>query len=913
MINATGGDFRVATSRRFYAGRFVTQENSSSSFTGRRRAKKTRFAVKFADWLSTRLITIGGVGTIVAVSLVGVLLVSVALPLFYDAELHHPRTTSSPWTASDRPLRVVVDEYQTIGWALYPDGTLQLFEISTGDEIKREQLFEDDAKLTSISVIPDIDDDEAKKDKNLSRLQVAVGFDDGSVRLGTIGFATSFPAIADVPQELRKMGIDETSQMNGGVVKVTQQRQFRFQEVVTEFENPPLRFGTEPIKKVAHAQRGKGFGVAVFTGDDKLVFANVRRRKTPDESIVYRIVSKSKDKAELDFDFSERGEPAFLTVPTRGDMIYAAWRDGHLLRFNTELVKEAKLAEELNLLDEDGGEVTVLDFALNRETLLVGDSSGHLRGWFPVKRADTSHLPGALPTTDGMLLAPVHTLPAGEAAVTSLGISERTRLVAVGYADGRLKVFHVTTDQLIAEAEPAAGEAVDFIAIAPKDDGIYAVGGDYVWSCGFEPGHPETTWSSLFGPVWYEGYEEPDMTWQSSFAGVGPEMKLGLWPLVFGTLKATFYSMLIGAPLALLAAIYTSEFSRPRAKATIKPVVEMMASLPSVVLGFLAALVFAPMVEKFVPTTLAAFFTVPLVFLLSAALWHLLPPVAALSLERFRFLYCLMLVPAGLVLAYLVGPLFESLFFAGNIMLWLDGQIGTGTGAWMLLLLPLSAFTITGLTMTFVNSWLRRVSAEWSRRKFVWLNLLKFGVGVAATFGLAWALSSLLTAVGLDPRGTYVDTYVQRNALVVGFAMGFAVIPIIYTIAEDALSTVPSHLRSASLGAGATPWQTTIRIVMPTAMSGLFSALMIGLGRAVGETMIVLMAGGNTPVREWNIFNGFRTLAANIAVELPEAVQGSTHYRTLFLAALALFVLTFVVNTVAELVRLRFRKRAIEL
>ena len=96
-------------------------------------------------------------------------------------------------------------------------------------------------------------------------------------------------------------------------------------------------------------------------------------------------------------------------------------------------------------------------------------------------------------------------------------------------------------------------------------------------------------------------------------------------------------------------------------------------------------------------------------------------------------------------------------------------------------------------------------------------------------------------------------------------------------------------------------------------MSGLFSAVMIGLGRAVGETMIVLMAAGNTPILEMNLFNGFRTLAANIAVELPEAVIGSTHYRILFLAALTLFMMTFVVNTIAESVRQRFRRRAFEL
>ena len=139
--------------------------------------------------------------------------------------------------------------------------------------------------------------------------------------------------------------------------------------------------------------------------------------------------------------------------------------------------------------------------------------------------------------------------------------------------------------------------------------------------------------------------------------------------------------------------------------------------------------------------------------------------------------------------------------------------------------------------------------------------------------------------------------------------MGFAVIPIIYSISEDALVSVPDHLRAASLGAGATAWQTAVLVVMPPAMSGLFSAAMIGVGRAVGETMIVLMAAGNTPIMDMNIFNGFRTLSANLAVELPEAVQGSTHYRTLFLAALALFAMTFVLNTAAEGVRLHFRKK----
>ena len=139
--------------------------------------------------------------------------------------------------------------------------------------------------------------------------------------------------------------------------------------------------------------------------------------------------------------------------------------------------------------------------------------------------------------------------------------------------------------------------------------------------------------------------------------------------------------------------------------------------------------------------------------------------------------------------------------------------------------------------------------------------------------------------------------------------MGVAVIPTIFSMAEDAIFSVPKHLTQGSLALGATSWQTLSRVVILTASPGIFSAVMIGLGRAVGETMIVLMATGNTPLMDLNIFSGMRTLSANIAVEMPESEVGSTHFRVLFLAAMVLFMLTFLFNTVAELVRQRLRER----
>ena len=160
-------------------------------------------------------------------------------------------------------------------------------------------------------------------------------------------------------------------------------------------------------------------------------------------------------------------------------------------------------------------------------------------------------------------------------------------------------------------------------------------------------------------------------------------------------------------------------------------------------------------------------------------------------------------------------------------------------------------------------------------------------------------------ALGLDVA--------SESALAAGLVMGMMIIPFVSPLSDDVITAVPQSLRDGSLGLGATKSETIKRVILPAALPGIVSAFMLAISRAVGETMIVLMAAGNTPLIGWNVFNGFQTLSAAIATELPEAARGGTHYRVLFLAALVLFAMTFVVNTAAEIVRQRFRRRAHEL
>ena len=840
-----------------------------------------------ADKVSTFVITVGGIGTIVSVLCVFLVLFGVVVPLFSSATLGTPARSQFN-TGGRAPLAFKVDEYRVLGWTLFEDGTIEAFRVDTGDIVWTDDLVDGDLTIRCAS-IPD------------TSTTIVLALSNGNIQFVTVDFRTEFIPDDQVPKSVADLKQGEVGTVTDGVVQWTPQEQLRKQRLVVEMSEP-TEFVGKPLNQIRHVTNSRGFAVAAIAEDGELLFGSVRERENMlTGDVTLRVTSAVLPSAP------GRESPDEIFVIGTGNNVYAIWYDGTIVRYDTRSGTEISIAETVNVFEDNAGRtITAAKLSIGNETLNIGDSSGTVTSWFCVRNP-------AATTPDGRWLLPIHDLGSGDSAVSTIAVSHGSRMLAIGHNSGLLRVCHVTTDQHLIDVNLPDDSKIELAYMGPKDDGLFAVSNGNIWSVDFDPAYPETTFASLFGRVWYESYDQPKHEWQSSYSGVGPEMKLGLRPLIFGTIKATVYSMLFGAPLALLAAIYTSEVLSPRWRTSVKSLIEMMASLPSVVLGFLAGLVIAPFVQNIVPIVLCSFFVIPLSVSLGAFLWQQIPHRTVLRMSPYRLWFITIAIAAGIYTSTLTGPFVERWLFADDIALWLDGQKGNSTGAWMLLLLPLSSLLMAIVVTLFVNPILTQRASSWSRRAFTIANLLKFVSAATGAMVIAYIVSSALNAVGLDLRGSFVGTYEQRNAMVVGFGMGFAIIPIIYTIAEDALSTVPRHLRSASLGAGATPWQTAVRVVVPTAMSGLFSALMIGLGRAVGETMIVLMAAGNTPIEDWNAFNGFRTLSANIATELPEAVRGSTHYRTLFFAALTLLLLTFCVNTAAEIIRLRFRKRAVQL
>jgi phosphate transport system permease protein len=540
------------------------------------------------------------------------------------------------------------------------------------------------------------------------------------------------------------------------------------------------------------------------------------------------LMGKGKLEVTGSFDVTSElsAKPLLVRSSPNGTIALIAGEDGTIDYFVTEGREKPEKRQSFQpFLNE---KIAELDFLFGGVSVVITAASGQQEVWSLLRPEGEST----------RVFARTKTFPAMPAGEMTFAASQRNK----GFftiSNNNASLRYSTTEKIRWEG------TLPFVPAAASYDGkservFLANAEGRLLKLDLHDPHPEAGWQAFFGKVWYEGASKPEFTWQSTGGSDEFEPKLSQIPLIIGSLKGTFYALLFSLPIALLAAVFSANFLPASAKRVLKPTMEIMASLPSVVLGFLAGLWLAPLIETKIPSILLVCLAIPLTAVICGMISSRLPRVVRNRIEGGReWLVLLPLLAVAFYVAWQMGPLLERFCFVYQ-----DPSSG------------------------------ERI----------------------ADFRLWWPE---FTGLPFD----------QRNSMVVGFMMGFAVIPIIFTISEDSLSNVPKSLTAASAALGASRWQVVRTIVLPIASPGIFSAIMIGLGRAVGETMIVVMASGNTPLTEWNIFNGMRPLSANIAVELPEAALGSTHYRTLFLGALLLFLFTFTLNTIAEIFRDRLRNR----
>ncbi|CAB1274718.1 ABC transporter permease subunit [Candidatus Nitrosacidococcus tergens] len=730
-------------------------------------AKFSRWRI-FKDKLARYYIVLGGISVIATVILIFFYLLYIVVPLFYLPQIKFKEIhLDYPQTTS----YLGMNEENTIGLQLNDQGQGTFFSIENEKLLKKIQIPTSknvEIKITSFAT------------SHRNKISI-YGLSDGKGIIFYPNYATSYTDSSNTPEITYPLG------------------------------TIPIQIDPEyqPLNLVNIQADKEQIIVAAVTEDNRLVLTRFSQHLNELEEAptgLTTIINLNSLTA------------THIIINSLQQALYLADSQGYLNIYQAKEWENPQLIQRAKAVPRDV-KITALASLVGEISLLVGDSLGQISQWFPVK--DNNNQP---------ILSKVRVFNEQHAPIQAI-ISESTRKVFFAIdTQGYIGLYHATGHKTLKVIQ-ITHLPLKLASLSLKGDKLLTVDSkNKIFFLDINNPYPEFSWQSLWNKIWYEDRQEPEFVWQSSAASDIFEPKFSLTPLLFGTFKAVFYAMIFSIPIAIMAAIYVAYFMGAKMRRIIKPAIETMAALPTVILGFVAGIWLAPIVEE----NLLSIFIFPLLLVITIFIFAYYWQYKFTWLRQWTqngweiFLLVPIIVGIGFLALSVNKPL-EVILFNGDISQWISNHFGI--------------------------------------------------------------------------------LYNQRNALIIGIAMGFTTIPLIFSISEDAIFSVPKHLTTGSLALGATPWQTLTRVVLLTASPGIFSAIMIGFGRTIGETMIVLMAAGNTPIMDFNPFQGLRTLSANIAVEIPEAEVGSIHYRILFFAALLLFIITFTFNTFAEIVRQKLRAR----
>jgi len=612
------------------------------------------------DQLASKIIGLGGFVVIAAVLLILFYLLYVVTPLFLPAKISQTSLNgSADWLKNDTAF-LSIEEQQQVAFRITQKGSAEFFSLDGLILIESAEIRKAGPDVAVVAA-----------DQGYSGL-VAVAFEDGRVSLLGSQYSTDFSAGI----ELRK--IIPTLDFTYG----TGQRELMPGGGIT--------------------------GLALSDSETELLLAaagsggRVRlERNLKQENFLSGEVSLESNVNSLDVDF----EIASITISNDHRWLYLGDESGRIHFFNTSTMQAVQVVQVSDTA------ITSMSMLLGGISVLAGDADGYVTQLFPVRDGDNQYSLEVIRRFEGQ-----------GATVTRIIPEQRRKGFITVDADDNLSIYHSTAGEMVL-SEKLSGQPAA-LALAPRASGLLLLYSDGPAEfMDIDNQHPEVSFSSLWSKVWYENYSGPEYVWQSSASSNEFEPKFSLTPLAFGTLKAALYAMLFALPLALMGAAYTAYFMSPALRRMVKPAIEIMAALPTVILGFLAGLWFAPFLEENLAGMLSMMLVIPAGLLLFAWFWtRAAQSIRNLVKEGWEPVLLLpVLVILGFVSIEFVGPL-QDLFFEGDLRTWLSREAGI--------------------------------------------------------------------------------SYDQRNAMVVGCAMGFAVIPTIFSIAEDAIYGVPRSLSNGSLALG---------------------------------------------------------------------------------------------------------------
>ncbi len=573
----------------------------------------------FYDQSASVLIAIGGVGVIVAILLIFLYLFYEVVPLFRGAELHEGTEFQVTTAASSQSIHLAIEEQSEIAMRLDETGNVLFFNLGDGSLVSEVALnIPDNFEINSFSLDTE------------SNGVFALGSIDGRALVASYNYEISF------------------SQADNQRI-ITPSIEYPFgNEPFTLFEDSPV---------AALNLRSSDDAMLLAGVDEQGALALLRVSQQRSLLAAFSLGGSGGEGGNFETEIASINVVATnasqLFIDSDQRWLFAIGNNGlaRLLDIRASFNEEVESFSIETFINDNGADITNVRFLLGGISLLVSDSAGNIAQWFLVRNEEALNL------------QKIRTFSIANQPITSITPEQRRKNFVAADADGEFAIFNTTSNRKVLQTKLLDSTPLS-IAISPRGDALLvetSPGNYRTWEVDNE--HPEVSWGALWNQVWYEGYSEPEYIWQSSASTNEFEPKYSLVPLSFGTLKAAFYAMLLAAPLAICGAIFTGYFMAPAMRRKVKPLVELMEALPTVVLGFLAGLWLAPFVEQNLLGIFSMLIVLPISILLASFLWIQLP-------HNFRHSVpegweAGILIPVILIFGYLsfvvAGPL-ESVF-----------------------------------------------------------------------------------------------------------------------------------------------------------------------------------------------------------------------------------------------------------